>query len=145
MLFLPLLDRAWCLPRLPRSRPHVTSWILFLALLAAPAAWVQHYPAHALATLLLTALPEEWFFRGYFMGRIGTGLRANLIASTLFSLMHALTQDWMTALLVFPPSLLYGWLYYRTRDLLLVILVHALSNIVYTFFLMQYVSAFLNK
>jgi membrane protease YdiL (CAAX protease family) len=106
---------------------------------------VQHYPAHALTTLLLTALPEEWFFRGYFMGRIGTGLRANLIASTLFSLMHALTRDWMTALLVFVPSLFYGWLYQRNRDLPLLVLLHSLSNVVFALYLAQYVAAFLYK
>jgi len=88
----------------------------------------------ALATLLLTALPEEWFFRGYFMSRLEqtgfTPLYANLSASTLFALLHVPTQG-LFGLSVFIPSLFYGWLYQRSRDLVLVILLHALSNIIF--------------
>lgn len=114
-------------------------------MLATPAAWTPHYPELVLTGLLFTALPEEWFFRAYFMERMGTGWRANLIASVLFSLTHGLTRDWTTALLVFLPSLFYGWLYQRTRDLPLLVLVHALSNIMFTLFLARYVAAFLGK
>ncbi len=145
MFFLPLLDREWRLPGLPRTQPHVIAWLLLLAMLAAPVAWTPHYPELVLTGLLFTALPEEWFFRAYFMERIGTGWRANLITSALFSLMHGLTRDWTTALLVFLPSLFYGWLYQRTRDLPLLVLVHALSNVMFSLFLTQYVAAFLGK
>ncbi len=48
--------------------------------------------------------------------------------------------DVRTALLVFLPSLFYGWLYQRTRDLPLLVLVHALSNLVYVMFLAGYVA-----
>lgn len=89
----------------------------------------------ALATLLMAAVPEEWFFRAYFMVRVGRGWSANLTSSLLFSLLHWLTHDWLVALLVFVPSLFYGWLYQRTRDLLLLILVHALSNLIFVLFL----------
>jgi membrane protease YdiL (CAAX protease family) len=75
------------------------------------------YGEFALATLFLAALPEEWYFRAYFMTRLGNGLQANVVASILFSLMHGLTRGWTTAALVLLPSLLYGWLYQRTRDL----------------------------
>ncbi len=102
------------------------------------------YLAYTAITLLLTALPEEWFFRAYFMGRMGDGLTANLVASALFSLLHSLSRDWITGLLVFIPSLFYGWLYQRTKDLPLLILVHALSNLVFALFLAQPLTAWLS-
>lgn len=145
MLFLPLLDRAWRLPGLPRTRPHVVSWLALLALIAAPLAWGPEYRTLVLINLLLVALPEEWFFRAYLMTRLGAGWHANLIASALFSLTHGLSRDWITALLVFPPSLFYGWLYQRTRDLPLLVLVHGLSNVVFALYLARYVTAFLGK
>jgi hypothetical protein len=64
----------------------------------------------------------------------------NVAASLLFSLMHALTRGWTAAALVFLPSLFYGWLYQRTRDLPLLVLLHALSNLVYVLFLAGYVA-----
>jgi uncharacterized protein len=99
----------------------------------------QHL-ATAVSALLIAALPEEWFFRAYFMARLETQQRfnpvsANLTASLLFSLIHGLSHDWMTALLVFVPSLFYGWLYQRTHNLPLVVLAHALSNLVFAMFL----------
>jgi membrane protease YdiL (CAAX protease family) len=100
--------------------------------------WQPQHAGFALATLLLAALPEEWFFRAYFMVRLGNGWRANLIATVLFCLLHGLTQHWTTALLVFVPSLFYSWLYQRTRDLPLLILVHGLSNLVFVMFLSKY-------
>jgi membrane protease YdiL (CAAX protease family) len=94
-------------------------------------AWQPRYLVAAQTALFVAALPEEWFFRAYFMDRLGKGWRDNVLASLLFSVLHGLTQGWLIALLVFAPSLFYGWLYQRTRDLPLVILVHALSNLVY--------------
>jgi membrane protease YdiL (CAAX protease family) len=69
------------------------------------------------------------------MARLGMVWHANLVSSLLFSLVHGLTWGWMTALLVFVPSLFYGWLYRKTRDLVLLVGVHALSNLVYVMFL----------
>ena len=91
----------------------------------------------ALTALLLAALPEEWFFRAYFMMRVGGDIRANLVTSVVFSLLHGLTWGWVTALLVFVPSLFYGWLYRKTRDLVLLVLAHLLSNLVYVMFLRE--------
>ncbi len=88
----------------------------------------------------MAALPEEWFFRGYFIARLGKGIQANAITSVLFSLIHGLTQGWTVAVLVFVPSLFYGWLYQRTRDLPLIVLAHALSNLIYVLLLAGYVA-----
>lgn len=140
MLFLPLLDRGWRVPDLPRSRSRHLVWAMLLISGAALLAWRPSEIPFALATLLMAAIPEEWFFRAYFMSRLDKGIRANAIASVLFSLMHGLTRGWTAALLVFVPSLFYGWLYQRTRDLPLLVLVHALSNLVYALFLANLVA-----
>lgn len=141
LLFLPLLDRRWALPAIPRSRTHYAAWGGLLAATALLLIWQPLRVEFAFTTLLTAALPEEWFFRAYFMMRLGMGLQANLASSVLFSLMHGLTWGWVTALLVFVPSLFYGWLYQKTRDLVLLIMVHALSNLVYVIFLGRYLRA----
>ena len=140
MLFFPLLDRHWQLPPIPRTLPHIVTWTL-LALASGTLAVAE--PRHidtAVSALLIAALPEEWFFRAYCMTQLEAGKRfngvtANLTTSLMFSLIHGLSRDWTTALLVFTPSLFYGWLYQRTRDLPLVVLGHALSNLVFGLFL----------
>ena len=145
MLFLPLLDRQWRIPDLPRSRSHVLAWVALLATGFVLLLWRPSQTPFVLATLLTAALPEEWFFRAYFMTRFGNGIRANLAASLLFSLLHGLTRGWTAALQVFVPSLFYGWLFQRTRDFPLLTLVHALSNLAYTVFLAQFVATFIGN
>jgi membrane protease YdiL (CAAX protease family) len=135
MLFLPLLDRDWRVPALTRSRSHLLAWAGLLICGVVLLAWRPQHMNFALATLLTAAIPEEWFFRAYFMARLGQGNGANVITSLLFSLVHGLTRGWTAAALVFLPSLFYGWLYQRTRDLPLLVLVHTLSNLIYILFL----------
>jgi membrane protease YdiL (CAAX protease family) len=143
MLFLPLIDHGWRVPDLPRSRFHHLIWAgLLISGFALLVWWPSEIP-FALSTLLMAAIPEEWFFRAYFMTRLGKGARANAIASVLFCLMHGLTRGWTAAVLVFMPSIFYGWLYQRTRDLPLLMLVHALSNLVYAIFLANFVATWI--
>jgi membrane protease YdiL (CAAX protease family) len=137
MLFLPLVDRRWLPPNTPRDTRHIVIWGCLVLAMGGMLLWQPQHAGFALATLLLAALPEEWFFRAYFMARLGNGFHANLAASALFSLLHVLTRDWPTALLVFVPSLFYGWLYQRTSDLPLLILIHGLSNLFFALFLAQ--------
>ncbi len=140
MLFLPLLDRGWRIPALPRSRSHHLVWAGLFVSGIALLVWRPSVAPFAAATLLMAAFPEELFFRAYFMTRLGKGLRSNIIASLLFCLMHGLTRGWTAAALVFVPSLFFGWLYQRTQDLPLLVLVHALSNIVHALFLAGFVA-----
>jgi len=135
MLFLPLLDRGWKIPAVPRSYGHYSSWAGLLISGIVLLAWRPSEIPFAISTLLMAAIPEEWFFRAYFMIRLDGGRRANVIASVLFSLLHGLTWSWTAAVAVFLPSLFYGWLYQRTRDLPLLVLVHSLSNLAYFLFL----------
>ena len=131
LLVLPLLDRDWRVPPLIATPPQ---W-RWLALVAGAGlllvAWQPSQAGFAVSTLLFAAIPEEWFFRAYFMPRLGRGLRANAATSVLFALLHGLVWGWPVGLQVFLPSLAFGWLYQRTGNLALVILVHALSNIFY--------------
>jgi membrane protease YdiL (CAAX protease family) len=137
MLFLPLLDRAWRIPSPPRFISHYLAWAAVSITAIVLLVWQPSSLSFAQSALLTAALPEEWFFRGYFLVRLGEGFRANIITSLLFSLVHGLSRDWITALLVFAPSVFYGWLYQRTRDLPLLVLVHALSNLVFAMFLAE--------
>jgi len=131
MLFLPLLDRGWhpTTPLVPRRFLHISLGLVVAAI--ALLMWRPSFHSYAITTLLLAAIPEEWFFRGYFMTRLGGDTRANLISSVFFSLMHGLTRGWLIASQVFLPSLLFGWVFQRSRDLPLVILLHAFSNLMY--------------
>lgn len=140
MLALPLFDRRWRPPTLPRDRRHLLAWTALVAIGVALVLWRPAHAEFAFATLLTAALPEEWFFRAYFLTSVGIGLRANVITSLLFALVHGLARDPLTGVLVFLPSLFYGWLYQRTSDLPLLVLVHALSNVVFVMFLADWVS-----
>lgn len=145
MLFLPLFDRDWRIPALPRSRYHYLGWTGLSVVAAAILVWRPSASAFALSTLATAALPEEWFFRAYFMERMGRGIRANVLASLLFCLLHGLTRGWTAAALVLAPSLFYGWLYQRTRDVPLLALAHALSNLVYAVFLAEFVARLIDN
>ncbi len=135
MLFFPLTDPHWKPPAIPCGRYHLLGWTVVLLSAAALLTWRPGYGTYTAAMIITAALPEEWFFRAYFMTRIGQGWWPNILASLLFSLMHGITWGWITAILVFIPSLFYGWLYQRTRDFPLLIATHALSNIVFMMFL----------
>ncbi len=131
MFFSPLIDRRWAPPILPWNLSHIVAWGSIILVSSGLLFWQPTHLSFALTTLLFTALPEEWFFRAYFMTRLDEKWRANLITSLLFAIMHGLARDWIIAALVFIPSLFYGWLYQRTRDLPLLILIHGFSNLVY--------------
>jgi len=95
----------------------------------------------SLGQLLMVALPEEAFYRGYlqtslddcwskrwrfFGGYISVGI---VVASAIFALGHLLTEPQPNRLAVFFPSLLFGWLRTRTRGVGASIFLHAISNL----------------
>jgi membrane protease YdiL (CAAX protease family) len=92
--------------------------------------------------LLLVALPEEIFYRGYLQGRLDQlvgrdrelfGAQVNLtsvtLTSVLFALAHLATIHHPARLAVFFPSLLFGWMRRAYGDTLTPALFHALSNV----------------
>jgi membrane protease YdiL (CAAX protease family) len=104
--------------------------------------------------LVIIALPEEAFYRGYLQSRLdeaipGFGWRtvagarvpvrlrllgasvgpSLLITSVIFALGHFATIREPARLAVFFPSLLFGWLRYRTKGIGAGIAFHATCNV----------------
>jgi len=95
----------------------------------------------ALGQLLVVALPEEAFYRGYlqtslqdkwplrwrvFGAELGPGW---LIASAVFALGHLLTDPDPSRLGVFFPALVFGWLRQRTGGIGAGVCFHAACNL----------------
>ncbi|MFW6369301.1 MAG: myxosortase family intramembrane protease, partial [Myxococcota bacterium] len=93
--------------------------------------------------LLVVALPEEFFYRGWLYARLCEGLDekgrgrrmlgvvigpAFWLTAVLFAAGH-LTEPYFWRLAVFFPALLFAWLRLRTGGLLAPIVFHALSNV----------------
>ncbi len=129
MLFIPLLDRHWTLPLFTYRTPNMRAWALLVLVEAIMLAARPDLTGFAIANLALAAFPEEWFFRSYLMTRLGGDLRANIVSSLIFAFVHVLAFGSFTGALVFWPSLLFGWVYGRTRDLAIAILLHAVANL----------------
>jgi membrane protease YdiL (CAAX protease family) len=95
-----------------------------------------------LAQLLVVALPEELFFRGYLQGRLEEALpptlsllgarvgRAWLFTAALFALGHYLVSFEPQMLTRFFPGLVFGWMYARTRSILAGTIFHAACNLI---------------
>ncbi len=101
----------------------------------------EGYPEVAVSHLLVVAVPEEFFYRGYVMGRLDDILpgRVNLlgakvglslpIQAALFALGHFLIDLNPARLAVFFPALGFGWLRARRGSIVTPIVFHAASNI----------------
>lgn len=132
---------AWAeiLPRLPGALAGA------LAPYAGPPRFALKLPASlptlALVQLLVVALPEEMFYRGFVQtawarnapergvtvlgARLGYGFLATQV---LFALGHLVVlQPWRLA--TFFPGLLFGWLRERTGGVAAPVVLHALSNL----------------
>ena len=96
-----------------------------------------------LVHILVVALPEEFFYRGWLYSRLSEGLdeagrgRRRLgvvigpafwITAILFAVGH-LTEPYAWRLGVFFPALLFAWLRLRTGGLIAPIVFHGLSNV----------------
>lgn len=107
-------------------------------------------PWMLLMQIVLVAIPEETFFRGYLLRRLAlrwpeaasTGFfhisRANLVASAVFALAHFVIGFHPGRLAVFFPSLLFGRLAERTGGLSAAVTVHVLSNLMMQLLSTQY-------
>jgi membrane protease YdiL (CAAX protease family) len=95
----------------------------------------------ALNQIVVVALPEELFFRGYLMGRLderwpptrrllGAPVGAGLLASSvLFALGHVLVVPNPQRLAVFLPALVFGWMRARTGSIAAGAAFHAMCNL----------------
>lgn len=96
----------------------------------------------AAAQLVVVALPEELFFRGYVQGRLEDALpptrrllgapvgAAWLVGAALFGLGHFLVTFEPQMLTRFFPGLVFGWMFARTRSILPGTIFHAACNLI---------------
>ena len=80
------------------------------------------------------AFPEEIYFRGFLQDRFGNHIKAMIVVSLLFSLAHLpqlIFYGDPYSLLTFFPSLVMGFLYMRTANVLPCTIFHALANIIF--------------
>ncbi len=131
---------------LVRLLPHLPpGWARLVAPYGPPAEPLLRLPDRfalaAVNQLLVVALPEEMFYRGWMQTSwaasapsrgvrlLGAGLgRGFVVTQALFALGHLVRfQPWRLG--TFFPGLLFGWLRARTGDLAAPVLVHALSNL----------------
>jgi membrane protease YdiL (CAAX protease family) len=146
VVFPPFALAFWgfaeALPRLP---PGLAAWLA--PYLGAPHLALRlpdGLPLLAAVQLLVVALPEELFYRGWLQtslrraapargvtvlgARLGPGF---LLTQLLFAAGHLVTlQPWRLG--TFFPGLLFGWLRERTGGLAAPVVAHALSNLLLT-------------
>jgi membrane protease YdiL (CAAX protease family) len=101
--------------------------------------------------LLLVALPEEFYFRGYFQSAMNSIIRPRwsflgarlgwswIITAVVFAIAHSIIfyQWWHFA--IFFPALVFGYLRERTGSITAPIIFHALSNILINWFSRCYI------
>jgi len=146
------------LARMASEAGRALLWALGAALIFLPPFWLGFLwwwrievpfhapPVHTLGSdlsgqLLVIALPEEAFYRGYLQSaldevhqprwrilgaELGPGL---LLSSALFALGHLCTEFNAARLAVFFPSLVFGYLRARTRGVGAGLVFHALCNL----------------
>lgn len=99
---------------------------------------------------LIVAVPEEFFFRGYLQTRLWEWSRPRaehrtdprnsvkgydlstilslLAASALFAMSHLIGSFHISRLLTFFPGLVFGFLWWKTRELWTAVIYHAVCN-----------------
>lgn len=143
--------------RLVRSAASELSFALLVGAIVFPIFWLGYVvwwsprqpfrpaPAGFLAEqavqqLLVIALPEEAFFRGYLQTRLTEawpkrtllgvpGGASIVVTSAIFALGHLATEPNPSRLAVFFPSLLFGWIRSRRDSAGTSALFHALCNV----------------
>jgi membrane protease YdiL (CAAX protease family) len=102
----------------------------------------ERFAISALNQLVVVAIPEELFFRGYLLVRLERVWRptrrlwgapvgkALLVSSALFALGHLVVIPNPQRLAVFFPALVFGWMRGRTGSIAAGATFHALCNVV---------------
>jgi len=144
--------------RIARDFGKALGWALLLAAIFFPPFWLGFrwwwkpdsswtlslpgdYASRVMGQLLVIALPEEAFFRGYLQSaldgawpakrrilgaEIGWGL---VVSAAIFAVGHVLTIPHPARLAVFFPALLFGWLRARTGGIGTAVTFHAMCNL----------------
>jgi len=102
----------------------------------------EHFALSAINQLVVVAIPEEIFFRGYLLVRLERVWRptrrlwgapvgwALVVSSALFALGHVVVVPNPQRLAVFFPALVFGWMRGRTGSIAAGATFHALCNVV---------------
>jgi membrane protease YdiL (CAAX protease family) len=102
-----------------------------------PPAWLWSL----LSQLLVVAIPEEFFFRGYILPRLEAAMPRGkpflggywggplVLSAALFALGHVLVDFNPGRLAVFFPGLIFGWIRQRTGTIWTGAVYHALCNV----------------
>ena len=129
-------------------------WQFYLCLNLGPLSWwlissfvpirqdlgVPITPWHQLALIILIyPILEEIVFRGLLLEflakrisyRFGLLTAANLLTSLVFVLAHLIYNQWVWALLIFFPSIVFGYMKERHQSLVSPILLHGFYNLGY--------------
>ncbi|MBT3181404.1 MAG: CPBP family intramembrane metalloprotease [Deltaproteobacteria bacterium] len=109
-----------------------------------------HFWSAAAFQIFLVALPEEFYFRGYFQSamdmmcekrwkilgvKLGWGW---IITSLVFALAHSIVYYRWWHFAIFFPALLFGYLRERTGTITASVLFHAASNLIMQWFVRCY-------
>lgn len=149
--------------RIARQGAQALGWALLFAVIFLPPFWLGYrwwwtvdqslawrlpddYGSRVMGQLLVIALPEEAFFRGYLQSaldgawadkrvkilgaEVGLGL---VVSAAIFAVGHVLTIPHPSRLAVFFPALLFGWLRARTGGIGASVLFHAMCNLFSSF------------
>ena len=84
--------------------------------------------------LLGVSFPEEIYFRGFLQEKLGNNFRGLLIVSVLFSLIHLpqlIFHGDVYSVMTFFPSLIMGFLYMKTSNIIPSVIFHFNANIVF--------------
>ena len=84
--------------------------------------------------LIGVSFPEEVYFRGFLQERFGNNIRGIVLTSLLFSFMHLPRLIFLGdiySVMTFFPSLIMGYLYMRTGNILPSIIFHFSANVVF--------------
>ncbi|MBX7147794.1 CPBP family intramembrane metalloprotease [bacterium] len=91
--------------------------------------------------LIVVGLPEEFFFRGFLQNKLNgvftlrrpiIGVPVGLalpVTSLIFALSHSIITIQWWHILIFFPSLLFGWLFEKTKTIWASVLFHAACNV----------------
>lgn len=81
-----------------------------------------------IGTALVPAISEELFFRGALQSILLKKIRRVWIAIGITALMFSFMHGVFSGIVLFPLAVLYGTLYYRTKNLFITIVMHLVHN-----------------
>ncbi len=122
---------------LPQLMPPGSVWHVFHPSWRIPSGFLSL----ALAQLIVVALPEELFFRGFVQGRLEDAIPptrtlfgakvgwALILQAALFGLGHFIVTGGPGMLTRAIPGLVFGWLFSRTRSIVAGTIFHAACNL----------------